>query len=212
MTVTKISDNGAGARAAPAITFGHRHNVKEAIMRKGHKMLLAGVAAVVLAGGAGVALAKAPLHAMTVPLPDGGTARILYAGDVPPKVSFSTGPIAAGFGPDDPFAALDRMSAEMDRAFGAMLRQAEAMTPALPGPDRTFHVDLRGLPAGASSYSMVSTSVGDHVCVRSTEITSAGDGKAPKVVTKTSGDCAAQPGAAASDRAAGAHAASEVRT
>jgi hypothetical protein len=45
-------------------------------------------------------------------------------------------------------------------------------------------------PAGSSSVTIVSTSNGTKTCTRRTDVTSQGAGKAPKVVSSVSGDCA----------------------
>jgi len=45
-------------------------------------------------------------------------------------------------------------------------------------------------PAGTESVTVVSTSNGGKTCTRTTEVTSQGPGKPPKVVTNVSGDCA----------------------
>jgi hypothetical protein len=78
---------------------------------------------------------------MTVRLPGGGLAEIHYLGDVPPQVAFL--PSAAGydrsmpapsvFGRESPFAAFERISAEMDRRAAAMLRYAAAVAEQTPG-------------------------------------------------------------------------------
>ncbi|MBV9554962.1 MAG: hypothetical protein JO032_19460, partial [Alphaproteobacteria bacterium] len=44
---------------------------------------------------------------------------------------------------------------------------------------------------GVREYELVSTVTGNSVCNRSVEITSMGNGAAPKVVTHTSGNCGA---------------------
>ena len=45
-------------------------------------------------------------------------------------------------------------------------------------------------PAGTQSVTVVSTSNGSKSCTRTTQLTSQGAGKPPKVVTSVSGDCA----------------------
>jgi hypothetical protein len=50
-------------------------------------------------------------------------------------------------------------------------------------------------PAGAQSVTVVSTSNGAKTCTRTTEVTSEGPGKAPKVTSNVSGDCAGAPAA-----------------
>jgi hypothetical protein len=48
-------------------------------------------------------------------------------------------------------------------------------------------------PEGTQSITVVSTSNGAKTCTRTTEVTSQGAGKPPKVVTNVSGDCGAAP-------------------
>lgn len=170
--------------------------------------LLAGVAAIGIAGFAALAVAQnsqtgPQIHVMTVALPGGGTAQIRYTGEVAPQVSFGTGPAAladwmtmpAMFGPESPFAMLDRMSAEMDRQAAAMFRQAEALT-ARAQPGQPMEVALGNLPPGGRSYSFVSSMSGNGVCTQSVEITSTGNG-APKVVRHSSGNCGPAAGGTA---------------
>ena len=161
-------------------------------MRTVRKILLAGIAAVALAGSAGLALAKGPaLHTMTLQMPGGGTAQIQYSGNVPPKVTFDPQPFMADFySPESPFATLDRISAEMNREMSALAREADTMTMPLWNPDGIFDAGLGNAPPGVTQYSMITTMSGDgHVCTRSMEMTSTGKGKRPKVVSHTSGDC-----------------------
>lgn len=154
--------------------------------------------AVALAGVTAVAAAEhRPVHVMTVDLPDGGIEQIRYTGDVAPRVSVQgeAVPLAAislfntAFGPDSPFAELDRISAEMERQAAMMMRQAALMQST---PDTGLQqAALAGAPAGATSVTMVSTSNGSGMCTQSVRVTAMGPGKAPEVVRKVSGDCAA---------------------
>ncbi len=90
-----------------------------------------------------------------------------------------------------PFAALDRISAQMDREMAALMDAAALPPPAL-GAERMLNVDIRALPPGAAEYSYVSTIGGDgSYCSRSVEITRAWPYGRPHVVTHQSGDCRA---------------------
>lgn len=138
--------------------------------------------ALALAGVTAVAAAEhRPIHVMTVHLPGGGIEQIRYTGDVAPRVLAvdEAGLLAAmpffdtAFGADLSFSELERISAEMER-------QATQM-PSTPG----------AALAGATSVTMVSTSNGQGVCTQSVRVTAMGEGKAPQVVRKVSGDCAA---------------------
>lgn len=97
----------------------------------------------------------------------------------------------AGFGVANApsFAALQRISAQMDRQMAAMVRQMNGAMPLLPsaGPAMS-QAALKAMPPGSASYSMVSTASGNNVCSRSVEITRQGDGK-PQVVRHSSGNC-----------------------
>jgi hypothetical protein len=166
-------------------------------MRHLHRNVLAGVAAIALLGVTGLTLAQInKARVLDVRLPDGSHAHIRYIGDTPPTVSFAPAPSALSIlapasdplGSDGPFAALERISAAMDRQAETLLR--EAPSPAITGPDE-IKVDLGKLPPGTQGFSMVSTVSGSGVCTRSVEYRSLGEGKAPQVVTRTSGACTA---------------------
>lgn len=161
-------------------------------MRKLAQFALAGAAAATLAGTAYAASRNA--HVMDVSLPDGSVARIQYYGDVAPKVTIAPRQMARM--PDmwapmafPGFGDIDRAMAQMNQKTQAMIRQAQAMAAhatAAPG----LNVASYGtMPAGANSVSVVSYSNGGRTCTRTTEVTSAGPGKAPKVTTNVSGDC-----------------------
>jgi hypothetical protein len=176
--------------------------------------LLAGVAVAALTAVSGIAAAQSSrAHVMTVQLPGGGVAQIQYTGDVPPQVTVADAPAVSRlpmnpvfaampsmFGADSPFAMFDRISVEMDRQMESMLRRAEMLS--TQSPSQLTEAGMRNLPAGSQSYSFVSTLSGDGVCTRSVQITSSGNGAAPKVVSHSSGNCgpdaAPQPNGGAS--------------
>lgn len=150
---------------------------------------LAGVAAAL----AGTAVAAAPdaarTHVMNVALPDGGVARIEYAGDIAPKVSVDPAPWAmAGTMPS--FAGFDRMIEKMNRQTQAMMRQIH-QAPIANGVPGMNVAAYGNLPAGANSVNVISVSNGGATCTRTTEVVSQGPGKAPKVTTNVSGRCGA---------------------
>ena len=162
------------------------------------RALLTAAACCALAGISAPAMAKSPaVHTMAVQLPNGEVAQIRYTGDVPPAIMIAPGPMAAEafmpgpamFGPNSPFAMMDRISAQMDQQAASLLRQVESLaaTP-IPAPGR--------LPAGTSGYSFVSTMTGNGACMESTQITYSGN-NAPKMVSYRSGDCGAGAGATA---------------
>jgi hypothetical protein len=170
---------------------------KEMAMRT-FRSALAASAAVVALGAAGAAFAQSPqTHVMTVRLPDGRIGQIEYTGNVPPRVEFSSGPsaidaafgpTAALFGPSSPFAMMDRISADMDRQAAAMFRQVDAMA-VRAQTGQPLDVGFSNISPGSQGYSFVSTMSGNGACMRSVQITSDGSGGAPKVVSRSSGNC-----------------------
>ncbi len=82
--------------------------------------LLAGAGSLVIAGSA--AAESLPAHTMTIQLPDGSIEEIHYTGDTAPQIDVvpAISAIAApspfwAFGPNSPFAAMEQISAAMDR-------------------------------------------------------------------------------------------------
>jgi hypothetical protein len=172
-------------------------------MRNVRTVLLAGAAAVALAGLSGVAVARdLDTHLMTLQLPGGGVAEIRYTGDVPPQVVLSPAatelgslmPISSFFGPGSPFAMLDRISAAMDLEATSLMRQTQmlANAPAF-AVNQPIEAALGNLPPRTQSYTMVSTWSGNGVCTQSVEITSPANGGQPRVVSHSSGNCGSAP-------------------
>jgi hypothetical protein len=86
-----------------------------------------------------------------------------------------------------------------------MMRQAPQGV-AMPGATANVASFGGGMPAGATSYSVVSVSNGSSTCTRTTEVVPQGNGKPAKVVSNVSGDCGpsaapAQPSAPAQSSA-----------
>lgn len=174
------------------------------------------------AGAAGSAMAQsastpaqAAVHTMTVRTPDGSLEKILYTGSQPPRVDFQAADSGARFATpvfDDvavqsPFAELDRLSAMMDRQAAAMMQETYGIDRALFAdpqgassqgidPQAMLRADFGRLPPGTQGYTVISTMSGNNVCTHSVRYSSNGDGKAPRVLTSTSGDCGASAGAA----------------
>ncbi|WP_059140297.1 hypothetical protein [Sphingobium baderi] len=156
---------------------------------------LAGVAALAVAGTA--LAAGNDSRVMTVDLPDGSLARIEYKGDVAPRVVVEPGtrfmPVAfADPSMIAPFALFDRIAADMDRQSAAMLRQVQALQAGLR--DHGGQLDFAkfgNLPAGTVSYRFVSIGDGSRVCSHSWRLTSQGPDQQPKLISASSGDCAA---------------------
>ena len=154
-------------------------------MRKAVGLVLAGLGAVTLTGAA--VAASRDTHTMNVPLPDGSVAHVEYVGSVAPKVTVSPAPLA---GPFAPFGIFDRSGFDMERQIDAMMRQINDMARApIAGAPGLSVAAYGNAPAGANSVTVVSTSNGVKTCTRTTEVTSQGAGKPPKVVTSLSGDC-----------------------
>lgn len=154
-------------------------------MRKSLRFVLVGLGAASIAGAA-VAGGR-DTHVMTVPLPDGASARVEYVGKVPPKVTVLRGAVEPAF---RPFSLFDRSAFDMQRQMDSMMRQIQAMAqaPVMGAPG--LNVAAYGTPSSpGSSVTVVSTSKGGETCTRVTESRFEGVGKAPKVVTKVSGDC-----------------------
>ncbi len=149
-------------------------------MRPVKSLLLASGAALALVGSVALANAQTePNHVMNVTLPDGSVARISYAGDVPPRVTFAPAGLPVAL-TANPFPAFDRLMARMDLQAAAMLRAAQAMA-----VQPMFAV----LPPGVQGYTTVTTFTGNGVCTRSTTYESQGTGAPPRMITHVSGTC-----------------------
>jgi hypothetical protein len=149
-------------------------------MRLSRTVLLAGVAALGLAGVAGMAEAQTSnTHVMTVQLPNGAIEQIRYVGDVPPQVVVV--PNAVSF--ESPFAALEQMTALMNRQAEAMLRSVRTMA-------------MQPVPVPMTEAAFGPAAPGPGVCMRSVQITYTGNGEAPHVVSRTAGDCGPSGGSA----------------
>ena len=156
-------------------------------MRKAFGLVLAGLGAAAIAGAA-VAASRGS-HVMNVPLPDGSTARVEYVGEVAPKMTVVPVPAA-------PFGIFDHSMFDMQRQIDAMMRQIDVLARAPMAVAGTPGMNVAAYgnaPAGSQSVTVVSTSNGSKTCTRTTEVTSQGAGKPPKVVTNVSGDCDTAP-------------------
>ena len=158
-------------------------------MRNAYAIVLAGLGAAAIAGAA--VAASRDTHTMNVPLPDGSTARVEYVGDVAPKVTVTPAPVS-------PFGLFDRSMFDFQRQIDTMIHQVDALS-RVPAPIAGGDIDLAAYgnaPEGSSSVTIVSTSNGSKTCMRTTEVTSQGASKPPKVLTTVSGDCGRAPAAA----------------
>jgi len=151
-------------------------------MRKASGLVLVGLGAAAIAGAA--VAANRDSHILNVAAPDGSTVRVEYVGNIAPKVTVVPAPAAA------PFGLFDRSMFDMQRQIDAMMRQIDTVARMPVGTPGMNVAAYGNAPAGAQSVTVVSTSNGAKTCTRTTEVTSQGAGKRPKVVTNVSGDCA----------------------
>lgn len=166
-------------------------------MRKTPFIVTGALAAALVSAAACAAEVKLRPNVLTVRLPNGAIEQIHYAGKVPPQVDLSPGARpadVAGLGPifwasPSPFADFDRLSAAMDRQMAVLASTSDGPFAGAFAVPQLSPATLADAPAGAESYSVVSTFSGGRSCVRSIQITAEGPGKAPHVVTKSSGDC-----------------------
>jgi hypothetical protein len=170
-------------------------------MRPVKTLLVAGVAVLAVAGAAIAASEK--MHVMSVRLPDGSIEQVHYSGDVAPKIvmvpAAPVSPISffeSAFGPDSPFATMDRISAQMEAQTDAMMRQAATLATQGASGHAVTPASMANMPAGSFHYTMVSTTSGSQGCTQTVQITSTGQGQQPRVINTSSGDCnAPKPGA-----------------
>lgn len=163
----------------------------------------------------------AAIHSIDLKLPDGSVEHVRYWGDRIPVVTFGHGDAAYDetlrensayvvrpsadasaddsadpfFGAQSPFAALDRISAAMDRQAEQMFQEigaAQGETFDNQGGMRS--VEMGRLPAGTQGYSMVETISNGQDCSQSIRYFTDGHGK-PQVQQASSGACQAVPGA-----------------
>lgn len=167
-------------------------------MRKLIATALSAASIAALAGTAVAAAPKAPAartHVINVPLPDGSSVRVEYAGEVAPKVTVNPGVFADAAGPltmpFPSFAGFDRMIEQINRQSHEMMQRAQEMARqpgAVNGAAPTI-ASYGSLPAGETSTTVVSVSNGGATCTRSTQVVSQGAGKPPKVTSNVTGQC-----------------------
>jgi hypothetical protein len=133
-----------------------------------------------------------PVHVLNVRMADGSVQQIRYVGDVAPRVVAApvvADPMLAAFGPDSPFAVMERISAQMDAQMADMMRQSAMMQSMTPEQIQQAAMHSDGQP-GTTSFTMISTSGADgQVCSQSVRTVSLGEGKAPQITRTSSGDC-----------------------
>ena len=161
-------------------------------MTKSRTWLIAGAAALALAGTTAIASAQA-VHEIAVQLPGGGVEHIRYTGDAKPVVvMLPADPFAVSFAqpfwPMRSFAAFDQMQAQMDHQMNAMLTEARAMQRA--AQSGTLNASFGTLPRGAVAYTQISTWNGKNMCTRTVRMMEPQAGGRLQTVSSTSGDCA----------------------
>ena len=148
----------------------------------------------ILAGAAALAVATATLPAgaqppqprlVTLMLPGGQLVQVQYVSEATPQAAPQPTPLFAAMPQPDPvFAVMQRMSAMMQRQADAMLRQAVQFS-APP----TMQMLPANLQAGGQFYSVSTSFSSIGGCTHSTEISYAGNGLKPRMVSSTSGNC-----------------------
>jgi hypothetical protein len=135
---------------------------------------------------------RPPLPRLIVP-PSHGEA---HTGELASRVAFHSnpfgldGPTLAAFDAMPAFVALDRLAASMDRDMDDLLRQVATLERFAAVPAMTA-LPLQMLPAGGTSYSLVSETVGNRTCTRMVQITQRAPGEKPQIVSQASGNCGA---------------------
>lgn len=163
-------------------------------MRTLSKLALAAAGAAALAGTA--AAADRDTHVIKVALPDGSIAHIEYVGDVAPRVTVAPGaPVGFVMPVGVPMSGFGDMFAQMDREMAATLRQIDQISrqPLAAGSPGANLAAYGSVPAGTSSYSVVTVSENGRQCSRSTQVIGQGAGKPPKVLSNVRGDCGPAP-------------------
>lgn len=166
-------------------------------MRLVRTAIIAATASAALAGAAFAA--RDDTKVMLIAMPDGSVQQVHYQGDVAPRVLLVRAPAPVGlfdiaFGPDSPFADMDRISAMMEAQSQAMMRQAVAMqaqAAQAPADHGIVMTNAQG-PVGTMQYSFTSTTTSADGCTRTISYSSDGATAAaaqPQVVRTSSGSC-----------------------
>lgn len=156
----------------------------------------------IIAAAASAALAGAAIAArndskmMLVALPDGSVEHVRYEGDFAPEVIFVRDPapaqmFAAAFGPDSPFADMERISAAMEAHVQAVMRQAAAVQAQMPAADGKgiVMINAAGQPVGTMHYSYVSSTTTADGCTQTVQYSSDGSINQPKLIRTSTGSC-----------------------
>lgn len=85
----------------------------------------------------------------------------------------------------------ERLSEDMDRQAARLVHEAVVLSERIePSGEGLNAAASNTFPAGAQSYAFVAAASGTGFCARSVEMISQGDGQAPRVVSRSYGDCA----------------------
>ncbi|WP_428532360.1 hypothetical protein [Rhodopila sp.] len=148
-------------------------------MRTPRLALLAATAAIILALYGGIAQAKGPeRNVMTLRLPDGQIEQVRYAGNVPPTVIVAPDAIAAPVFTADPFAMLDRISTQMHLQAADLFGEINSINPGQSERAGQF-----------GGFATIPAASAPNLCMRSVQISFDGNGTAPHVVSRSSGNC-----------------------
>jgi hypothetical protein len=171
-------------------------------MRLVRTAILAATACAAFAGAAFAASDEAKV--MLIALPDGSVQQVRYQGDVAPQIVLVRAPAPvslfdAAFGPDSPFAEMDRISAMMEAQSQAMMRQAAAMQAQAPAGNGIVMTNAQGQPVGTMHYSFTSSTTSADGCTQTVSYSSDGAATAdqPRVIRTNTGSCSASPAAPA---------------
>ena len=161
-------------------------------MPKHHAALLAGAATLAFAILSPAAAVGQEWHTTTAALPDGSTAEIRYAGDVPPQVTIAMEPApdwrrrAAGGLAQDAWTEADAGYGGIPRARRIIQPRA---APAAPQAALPQFVVPKDAPRGATyHYTLITTGTDGKVCVQRNEWISRGRSKEPEVRQSNAGE------------------------
>ncbi|MCD2177705.1 hypothetical protein [Rhizobium sp. C1] len=170
----------------------------------GNFLMIGAAATAAVAIIAGPVLARdINFHNLTLRMPDGGMEQVRYIGNTPPQVSFDDFSLRPDTVADiffaNPFAAMEQISADMDRQAAQLMNLASNDAfPAGPQSMKAMDARLNTLPPGTEGYSVYTVSSGGKTCTEKMAFGYDGQGK-PMIEKASSGSCGV--GAAAQQQA-----------
>lgn len=162
----------------------------------GNFLMIGAAATAAVAIIAGPVLARdINFHNLTLRMPDGGIEQVHYIGNTPPQVSFDDFSLRPDTVADvffaNPFAAMDQISADMDRQAAQLMNLASTDAfAASPQSMKALDARLSTLPPGTEGYTVYSVSSGGKTCTEKMAFDYTGHGK-PLVEQASSGSCGA---------------------